>query len=87
MLTSFFLDVIYIIVNGLVFLIELLPDVTVDSGLGSAIDTAVHYVANYNSILPITQIFTIFGLVLTIELGVAVYKIVMWTIRRFPTQS
>jgi len=87
MITTFILYVIYALVWALTSPFRLVADVTVDSGIGGAITTAVTYFANLNAILPLSTIATCLGLILGVELIISVYKIVMWVIRRLPTQS
>lgn len=87
MILDFLLYIIYSIVWLITYPLRLLADITVESGFASAIDTATHYLANLNSFLPLGTILTIFSLILAIELIVAIYKIIMWIIRRIPSQS
>lgn len=87
MIIDFFLLVIYYILKVALLPLLLLGDVTASSGIGSSISTATHYVANWSHVLPLSTIFAVFGIMLAIELGVAVYKIIMWILRRLPTQS
>lgn len=87
MLTTFFLDVIYWVVNLFTWPIQQFENVTVNSGVGAAIADATHYLASFNSFLPISTLAVIIGLVVGIETILATYKLVMWLIRRLPTQS
>lgn len=87
MIISIFLYLVYGVVYVLTSPLRALSDVTVESGVGEAISNAIHYIANFNDFLPISTIASIIGLVVTIEVGLAVYKLAMWLIRRLPTQS
>jgi len=87
MITDFLLIIIRLILTGLAAPITLLDDVSVDSGVGGAITTAAQYIASWNTVLPLSTVLTCFALLLVIELGIAVYKLIMWAIRRLPTQS
>jgi len=87
MITSLILYVIY----GLAWLLtapfRLLDDVSVETGIGGAITTATQYVASLNDIIPLSTAMICVGIILGIELIVISYKIIMWVIRRIPTQS
>lgn len=87
MIIAFFLDILFLIVSGLLYPIKKLDDVSVESGIGSAINNGIHYIANFNEILPLSTLFIIFGIILSIEASIGLFKIIMWIIRRFPTQS
>lgn len=87
MITSFLLYAIWGVVWVLTAVFRLLSDVSVDSGVGGAITTATQYIASWNAILPLSTIVTCISLLIGVELILASYKIVMWVIRRLPTQS
>lgn len=87
MITSFILDLFYSIVVLLVTPILMLADVTADSGLLSAVTNVIHYIANFNDILPLLTLFAVIAIIITTESIIAIYKIIMWFIRRIPTQS
>lgn len=87
MITTGILSLIYGILFILTYPIRALSDVTLDSGLGSAISGAGEYLAMINQVLPVTTLLTVFGLLLTIEGIIFTYKIIMWGIRRIPGQG
>lgn len=87
MIVSFFLYTIYGIVWVLTSIFRLLPDVSLEAGIGGAITTATEYLASLNTILPLSTITICLGLIFAVELIVSSYRIVMWVIRRLPTQS
>lgn len=88
MIVTFILYLVYFITYGvLAVTILLLPDVSASSDVTSAITSAVQYVGNWNTILPLGTIFSVLAAILAIEVIIAGYKLVMWVIRRFPTQS
>lgn len=87
MITDAILLLVYYILLVITLPITLLPDVSVTSDVGNAITSAVQYIAPWNAFLPIGTIFAIFGAILTVELLVALYKLIMWMLRRIPTQS
>lgn len=89
MIISMLLNVLYGITWVILTPIRLLPDVTVNSTFASAIVTAIGYYAILYSIAPttITAIVTTLLFIILIEVAIIVYKIIMWFIRRLPTQS
>jgi len=75
--------VIYLVTSPL----RLLPNVTLSSGFSVAMQTVGGYLSSLNDILPVDTILTLLGVYLTIELAYLSYKLIMWLIKRFPTQS
>jgi len=84
MITNGLLFLLYMIVLILTRPLLLFPDVSIESGFGSAIATATSYLANFNQILPLTTLFQIIGLIIIIEIAISGYKIVMWIIKKIP---
>ena len=82
-------DAILYIIYGIVYLlcqpILLLSNVTLPSGLTSALTTASGYIHALNVILPIDTILAILGVSLALELAYLTFKIIMWVIRKIPT--
>lgn len=87
MITSVILYLIYGVVYTATSPLRLLDDVVVNSNFIVSIANAVTYLKAVDNYLPISELSIIIGLVLSIELALATYKIVMWIIRRLPTQS
>lgn len=88
MIVTIFLNFIYAIVHAVLAVTILnLSDVSASSTLTSAITWVLPYLALFNSILPMTTIFAALAARLAIEAIVIIYKIVMWFLRRIPTQS
>lgn len=87
MITSTILIIIFVVLDFLVTPLKLLPDVTADSSVVQGITSAVSYMATFNAFLPLATLFLVVAAILAVELGVAVYKIIMWVVRRIPTQS
>jgi len=79
------------IINSLFWIVNLivsiLPTASLPSELTSSISTATGYLAAINNFVPLTTIFSIFAIYLTIEGGIFLYKGIMWLLKRFPTQS
>lgn len=78
-------------IYGLLYLvtspIRLLSDVTMPAGFTSAMSTASQYLSSLNVIIPVDVILTLLGIYIAIELAYLTYKLIMWLIKRFPTQS
>jgi len=87
MIITIILTIIYGFVYLLTAPIRLLPDVSINAGIGQAISTLSTYVGTVDSFLPISTLLTVLGLFVSIEVILAGYKIIMWIIRRIPTQS
>lgn len=87
MITTFFLTIIYYTVRVLISPIFLLSDVSLTDGLGGQITEATHYVANVNQFFPLSTLFSVLAIIIGIEVVIASYKVIMWVIRRIPTQS
>lgn len=87
MITTAFLYVIYGLVWTLVQAIALLPDVTINSGIGSAVVTASGYVSALNNFLPMTTILAMLTFFVGYETIYFGFKIIYWIIKRIPTQS
>lgn len=87
MITQAFLFLIYGFVTAITYPLSILPDVTLNSGFGGAITAAGGYLAALNMIIPIDTLLNVFGIFIGYEIGYLTYKVVMWVIRRLPTQS
>jgi len=87
MVTSALLKIIYIFVWTITLPIQLLADVSVSAGLGEAISESALWLKNIDGVVPVDIFLTIVFLTLTIEGGVALYKLIMWIIRRVPGQG
>jgi hypothetical protein len=87
MITSGILLIIYYFIQALEYPIKALPDVSLPSGIASAITSAGAYLSSFDLIFPVGTFLTIFGLMLTIEAAILVYKVVMWLIKKIPTIS
>lgn len=87
MITSLLLSLIFGFVWAITTPLRILPDVVLSSSLTSAIQTANQYIAPINTVAPLTDLLAIFALVLAIESSIFLYKVIMWIIKRIPTQS
>lgn len=87
MITNLLFTAIYAVVYALAQLILILPPVNTESDFAVALAGLASYLANINEIFPLTTVFVVMGIILLTETGVMIYKIIMWVIRRIPTQS
>ena len=87
MITNVILWFLYSFVGVITSPLLLLPDVVLNSGMAGAITTAGGFLSPFNIIIPVTTLISVLGVFLTFELSYGTYKITMWIIRRFPTQS
>jgi len=87
MIVTFFLNIIFAAVRVIATPILFLPNVSVESGLSTTIAEATAYLASINEFFPLNTTLIILGLVFSIEAIIIVYKLIMWVIRRIPTQS
>jgi len=87
MIITALLYIIYYTLYVILSPIFLFSDVSLESGFGEAVANASHYLASANTVLPISSIVAILALIVSIEVIIATYKLIMWVIRRIPTQS
>jgi len=87
MITGIFFNIIYGLVVLITYPIRILPDVSLSPEISNAISNINGFLAGLNVILPISTLLAVLGAVLGIELAIFGYKVVMWIIKRLPTQS
>ena len=87
MIVSIFLQIIYSILWVITSPLRALDDVVLSSGFSGSISTAGHYISGFNNIIPLDTVLVLLGLYVGIELAYMGYKLIMWLIKRFPTQS
>jgi hypothetical protein len=87
MIVTFFIYVVYLFVYGVTSPLRLFPDVSFPSSVTNAVTTAGGYLTSLNAVIPIATILTILGIVLVVEGYLFAYKVIMWLIKRLPTQS
>jgi len=84
MITNVLITIIYYFLYSVIYPIRLLPDVSLPSSITSSITTAGSYFYIFDPILPLSTVFTIITLFLTIEGFIVAYKLIMWVIRKIP---
>ena len=87
MIITAFLNIIYSLLQLIVIPISSLNDVSMSSSFASSITTANGYLSSFNNFVPLDTIGQIIVLFLSIEGAILTYKLIMWVIRRIPTQS
>jgi hypothetical protein len=87
MIFSGIINAIYYLVWLVTQPIRLLNDVTLPTNFSEAMHTAGGYISPLNFVLPVDTILTLLTLSLLIEGAYFAYKLTMWVIKRFPTQS
>jgi len=87
MITNALLALIYYLLLIITSPLRLLSDVAINSTVSTNVTALVHYIAIFNTFLPMATLGIVVGLILTVELGLAAYRLIMWTLRRLPTQS
>lgn len=87
MILDNFIQLVYGAVYAITYPIRALPVVELPQGITDSISNVGGYLASLNDILPIDTILNILGIYLAIELALFTYKLIMWVIKRIPTQS
>lgn len=84
MITNAVLYILYGVIYTIILPLRLLPDVSLDSNFGVAVDTANSYISAFNNFLPITTLLTIFFIFVVFEISYFTYKGIMWIIKKIP---
>jgi len=87
MIITGILYIIYLILLAITAPLRLLGNATLPPDLYSALLTAGSYLNSVNLFLPISTIFIILGIVLTIEAFHFTWKLINWVRKLLPTQS
>lgn len=80
MIISFWLTLLYGFVAVITAPLRLLADVTVNQSIAETIGTVSRYLRSINDVVPVDHFLTALALIVTIELGIATYKVIMWII-------
>lgn len=87
MIIDFLLRVIYTAVVLIFSPILSLADVTLNPGVTSALVQVKSYLAVIDSFFPVSTLIVVLGNILLVDAGIVLYRVIMWIIKRFPTQS
>lgn len=84
-------ETILFLIYGFIYIItsplRLFNDVSLNNNITTSIATVSNNITSLSNYIPLTTILIVFGIVLVIEKYNAIYKGVMWLIKRLPTQS
>ena len=81
------INALYSVIQWITTPIRNTADVVLPVNFTDAMHTASSYISPLNSIVPIDTLMSILALFLIIEGAYFAYKLIMWVIKRFPTQS
>jgi hypothetical protein len=81
MITNIFLLIIFFFGR---FLLGLFPTGSLPETLTDNFREAASLLNSFNNILPLNTLFTILGLTISIELIIALYKLIRWTYQKIP---
>jgi len=89
MISTAILTLLYWILYVITLPIQAFPTATLPAYFSTTITTLNGYLASVWLILPqsTTALIAALGVMLTIEIGIFGYKLVMWVVKRIPTQS
>lgn len=87
MIVDAFLQIIYISLWLITSPLRLLPDASLPNIVTSSVSHIVGYILNLNNYLPLSALTVLIGVAVSYDLGYYTYKLIMWTLRRLPTQS
>lgn len=89
MITNGFLYIIYAVVWVITYPLRALNDATLSPSFTSALGTVSSYMTAVYDILPQSTgaLLGALATLISIEVGIFIYKQIMWGIKRIPTQS
>lgn len=87
MITDAILQFVYYFVWFLSIPLRAMDSVTLPQGIIDAIQAGQTALAPFNAFVPLNQMMLVLGVAISYEVGYITYKLVMWGIRRLPTQS
>ncbi len=84
MIFNLILLAIYAVVWALLQLLNLLPVLTFPPEFITSLNSIAGYVAVVDNFLPTSTFFAIIGLMLAVEGGILIFKIITWIIKKIP---
>ena len=87
MITNALLSLLYAAIALLIAPLNLLPNATINPNVSSALAQVGDYFAIMNGIFPIGTLLAVLGAVLSVEVFILTYKVIMWVIKKIPTIS
>jgi hypothetical protein len=85
MITTIIINLLYLVVLLITAPLRALSDVVLNTNIANAITTASSYIGGLSAVIPIGTILGVFGVFLTVEVGILVWKGINWLIRKIPT--
>lgn len=87
MITNFILNLLFSVISFILSPILALPNVSLPADISDAITQASNSLALVNVVVPVSTILAIIGLFFVIEIGILIFKIINYVIRKIPTIS
>lgn len=87
MIGTTLLYIIYGFIYVVTLPLRLLPDVSLSSEISDSIYTVAGYINSLEPFVPVSELYSIFLFLVGFNAFILAYKLIMWTIKRFPTQS
>lgn len=87
MIVNAFLQIIYVIIWAITSPLRLLNDVQTPEFVSEAIQSVDSILEVVSTIAPLDSIAFSLGVVVSFELGYNTYRLIMWALKRLPTQS
>lgn len=87
MITTAILNVIYAMIRVILSPILFFGDVVLPTSILTSIQTGYSWMVLLNSVVPLDQLVLVIFALVGIEGAVALYKAIMWAIRRIPGQG
>lgn len=87
MITTLFLNVFYTFLSFILSPILSQADVSVSSSVLNAVTNIQGFLTSAAPVFPITTLLSVLGIVITVEIGILVYKAIMWLVKKIPMIS
>jgi hypothetical protein len=84
MITNAILYFLYYFLVVITTPLRVLSDVSLSSDISAAISSLNTYISAMDFIFPVNTFLIVFGVILTLEGFIAIYKLIMWVIRKIP---
>jgi hypothetical protein len=84
MIISFIISIWYGLIWLLTSPLRLLPNASIPANITAAVGSANTYLSAIDFIFPIDIFITIFGMLVSVEISLMLYKVIMWVIKKIP---
>jgi polyferredoxin len=85
MITTALITLLYWLIWLFITPLRAFSDVVLNTDISEAIATASTYLGGLSAVVPIGTILAVFGIFLTVEVAILVWKGINWLIRKIPT--